>query len=217
MERVLVFTRTTGYRHDSIPAGVSALRQLGEEHGFAVEATEDPAAFRRGRLSGFGAVVFLSPSGEVLDGAGRAALADHVRTGGGFCGVHAAATAEREWPFYAELVGARFTRHPDIQRAVVHVEDADHPSTAHLGGTWTLTDEWYDFEHDPRADVHVLLSVDEDTYRGGGMGPGHPLAWCRGVGAGRSFYTALGHPARAYDDPDFRTHLLGGIRYAAAW
>ncbi|MFD0777031.1 ThuA domain-containing protein, partial [Streptomonospora algeriensis] len=155
---------------------------------------------------------------QVLDGAGRAALADYVASGGGFCGVHAASTAEPDWPFYAELVGARFTRHPEVQQARVRVEDGAHPATAHLGPTWTLTDEWYDFDRDPRGGgARVLLSVEEDTYRGGGMGPGHPLAWCRDVGAGRSFYTALGHPSSAYADPEFRTHLLGGIRYAAAW
>ncbi|GAB3458693.1 ThuA domain-containing protein [Streptomonospora sediminis] len=217
MERVLVFTRTTGYRHDSIPAGVAALRELGAENGFAVEATEDPAEFRGDRLAGYRAVVFLSPSGAVLDDTGRDALAEHIRAGGGFCGVHAASTAEREWPFYTELVGARFTRHPEVQPAEVRVEDGGHPATAHLGGTWTLTDEWYDFDRDPRGGVQVLLSVDEDTYEGGGMGNGHPIAWCRGVGAGRAFYTALGHPSAAYSDTDFRAHLLGGIRYAAAW
>ncbi|MUL40534.1 ThuA domain-containing protein [Streptomonospora sp. PA3] len=215
MERVLVFSRTTGYRHDSIPAGVAALRELGREHGFAVDAAEDPAACRE--LDGYRAVVFLSPSGEVLDDAGRGALADYVGSGGGFCGVHAASTAEPRWPFYAELVGARFTRHPEVQRARMRVEDRDHPATAHLGASWTRTDEWYDFDRDPRPGSRVLLSVDEETYEGGGMGPGHPVAWCRDVGAGRAFYTALGHPASAYADPEFRAHLLGGIRYAAAW
>ncbi|WP_345556227.1 ThuA domain-containing protein [Streptomonospora halophila] len=215
MERVLVFSRTAGYRHDSIPAGIRAVEELGRSRGFAVDASEDPAACHR--LHGYSAVVFLSPSGGVLDETGRAALADYVCSGGGFCGVHAASTAERDWPFYAELVGARFTRHPEVQPARVRVEDGDHPATAHLGATWTLTDEWYDFDRDPRADVRVLLAVDEASYQGGGMGPGHPVAWCRGVGAGRSFYTALGHPASAYDDPGFRAHLLGGIRYAAAW
>ncbi|GAA4902071.1 ThuA domain-containing protein [Streptomonospora salina] len=218
MERVLVFSRTTGYRHDSIPAGTAALEELGRRHGFETDATEDPAALGSG-LAGYSAVVFLSPSGAVLDDPARAALADYVASGGGFCGVHAASTAEPGWPFYADLVGARFTRHPEVQPARVRTEDRTHPATAHLGATWTLTDEWYDFDRDPRADgtTRVLLSVEEDTYRGGGMGPGHPIAWCRGVGAGRSFYTALGHPSSAYAEPAFRSHLLGGLRYAAGW
>lgn len=218
MERVLVYSRTTGYRHDSIPAGVAALEELGRRNGFEAEATEDTAALSGGALGRYSAVVFLSTSGQVLDGAGRAALADYVTSGGGFCGVHAASTAEPDWPFYAELVGARFTRHPAVQQARVRVADGAHPATAHLGESWTLTDEWYDFDRDPRGGgARVLLSVDEDTYSGGGMGPDHPLAWCRDVGAGRCFYTALGHPSSAYADPDFRSHLLGGIRYAAAW
>ncbi|MBV2364584.1 ThuA domain-containing protein [Streptomonospora nanhaiensis] len=212
--RLLVFSRTTGYRHASIPAGVAALAALGRALGLEVEAAEDPAALRADRLADCAAVVFLSTSGTVLDGTARRALAAHVRGGGGFAGVHAAATAEPDWPFYADLLGARFTRHPEPQPALLRVEDRTHPATAHLGCTWARTDEWYDFDRDPRPGSHVLLSVDERTYRGGGMGADHPLAWYREVGRGRVFYTALGHEPEHYADPDFRAHLLGGLRHA---
>ncbi|MFE0926418.1 ThuA domain-containing protein, partial [Streptomyces mutabilis] len=111
MPRLLVYTRTTDYRHDSIPAGIAALRALGD---FTVDATEDPAALER-PLTPYAAVVFLSTSGEVLTPAGRERLAAHVEGGGGFVGVHAAACTEYDWPFYGELLGARFDRHPAYQ------------------------------------------------------------------------------------------------------
>ncbi|OSP39276.1 Crp/Fnr family transcriptional regulator [Streptomyces sp. 13-12-16] len=210
---LLVYTRTTDYRHDSIPAGVAALRALG---GFTADATEDPAAFEE-PLDRYAAVVFLSTSGEVLTPAGRRRLAAYVEAGGGFVGVHAAACTEYGWPYYGELLGARFDRHPAFQPGRVVTEDHDHPATRHLPGVWEFTDEWYDFRTDPRAaGVRVLLRADESSYDGGGMGDGHPLAWCRRQGAGRVFYTALGHAAEAYGDPDFRAHLFGGVTWAAA-
>ncbi|MFD7702671.1 ThuA domain-containing protein [Streptomyces caelestis] len=209
---LLVYTRTTDYRHESIPAGVAALRDL---DAFDVDATEDPAALE-GPLGRYAAVVFLSTSGEVLTPAGRERLRAYVEAGGGFAGVHAAACTEYDWPYYGELLGARFDRHPAFQPGRVVTEDHDHPATRHLPAVWDFTDEWYDFRTDPRAaGVRVLLSADESSYEGGGTGPGHPLAWCRDQGAGRVFYTSLGHAAEAYDDPAFRAHLRGGISWAA--
>ncbi|MFC8240311.1 ThuA domain-containing protein [Streptomyces chartreusis] len=209
--RLLVFTRTTAYRHDSIPAGVEAVRTLGD---FEVDHTEDPRALET-PLDAYAAVVFLSTSGEVLTPAGRERLAAYVEAGGGFVGVHAAACTEYEWPYYGELLGARFDRHPELQPGRAIVEDREHPATRHLPAVWDFVDEWYDFRTNPRGSVRVLARADESSYEGGGMGEDHPLVWCREQGAGRVFYTALGHASEAYDDSDFRTHLLGGVDWAA--
>ncbi|RZB15447.1 ThuA domain-containing protein [Streptomyces sp. F001] len=211
LPRLLVHTRTTAYRHDSIPAAVAALRALGD---FDVHHTEEPADLEI-PLDGYAAVVFLSTSGEVLTEAGREQLAAYVESGGGFVGVHAAACTEYEWPYYGELLGARFDRHPEYQPGKALVEDRDHPATRHLPAVWDFTDEWYDFRTNPRGSVRVLVSADESSYQGGRMGDDHPLVWCREQRAGRVFYTALGHASEAYADPDFRAHLRGGIIWAA--
>ncbi len=215
MHRALVYTRTTGYRHDSIPAGVAALRELGRDVGLDVDATEEPEAFTPAALDGLRVVVFLSTSGDVLTDDGRAALDAWVRAGGGFVGVHLAAGTESDWAFFGTLLGARFTRHPDFQQAVVTVEDQRHPATAHLPAQWPFSDEWYEFDTNPRGAVRVLASVDERCYEGGTMGPDHPLAWCHENCGGRSFYTALGHDTAAYADPAFRAHLAGALGWAA--
>ncbi|MFM9371360.1 ThuA domain-containing protein [Streptomyces sp. Da 82-17] len=209
--RLLVFTRTRDYRHASIPAGVAALSAA---DGWSVDATEDPAAFESG-LDAYAAVVLLNTSGDVLTPRGRERLAAYVGSGGGLAGVHAAACTEYGWPHFRTLIGARFTRHPALQPGTVVVEDRDHPATRRLPARWRFTDEWYDFDASPRGTVRVLASADESTYEGGGMGADHPLVWCREQGAGRVFYTALGHTPEAYADPEFRAHLLGGVRWAA--
>lgn len=208
---VLIFSKTQGYRHDSIPAGVAAVSRLARARGLAVEATEDARRFSPQVLSQLQVVVWLSTIGSVLDAEQRRAFEAFVRGGGAFVGIHAASASEEDWDWYGELVGARFTRHPDVQPARVVVEDRDHPATRHLGAEWRRSDEWYDFRRNPRAHVRVLLSVDEASYEGGGMGADHPVAWCRELDGGRSFYTALGHASADYEDPVFLAHLDGGL------
>ncbi|BBH68652.1 glycosyl hydrolase [Actinoplanes sp. OR16] len=212
---VLVFSRTAGFRHDAIAAGTQAVRELGAANGFTVTATEDPAVFTASGLAGFEAAIFLNTTGDVLNDAQQTAFENWYRSGRGFVGVHAAADTEYGWPFYGELVGAWFASHPAIQPATVKVEDRAHPATAHLPQLWNRTDEWYDYRTNARSTAHVLATLDESSYSGGTMGADHPHAWCKAYQGGRSFYTGGGHTISSYGESAFRTHLLGGIRYAA--
>lgn len=212
---LLVFTRTAGYRHESIEAGVAALTELAGAAGVRLRASEDPADLTAPALRGLAAVVFLNTSGEILAAPHRAGLTGFLRSGGGFAGVHCAAATETTWPLYGRMLAARFARHPDVQPATIRVADPDHPATSHLSDPWRRTDEWYDFERAP-AGVRVLLRVDEGSYTGGGMGAEHPIAWCHEFGGGRVFYTALGHTVSAYAEPELRQHLWGGITWVLA-
>jgi type 1 glutamine amidotransferase len=212
---ILVFTRTTAFRHDSIPDGLAAVRRIAEESGLPLDATEDPGAFTDGTLASYRAVVFLLTTGDVLDDAQQAAFERWATAGGGWVGVHSASDTEYDWPFYGRLVGAYFAGHPAVQPAAIRVEDRAHPATSGLPETWLRTDEWYDFRANPRSSVHVLASLDETTYSGGSMGADHPIAWCQEVSGVRSFYTAGGHTRESYSEPLFVAHLAGGIRWAA--
>ena len=212
---VLAFSRTTGFRHGSIEPAVEALRGLSAERGWTTEHTEDPATFADDQLARADVVVFLLTTGDVLDEAQQGALERWLKRGRGWVGVHSASDTEYDWPWYAGLVGAYFAAHPAIQTATVRVASREHPATAHLPAAWEREDEWYDFRTNPRADVDVLMTVDESTYQGGGMGRDHPIAWSRAYGGGRSFYTALGHTDASWADPAFLAHVAGGITWAA--
>jgi type 1 glutamine amidotransferase len=213
--QVLVFTRTEGFRHDSIRSGLALFEELERRGEIALRATEDAAQLVR-ELSQLEVVVFLSTSGDVLDEAQQDALESFVRAGGGFVGVHAAADTEYDWPFYAELLGARFENHPHVQRARISVEAADHPATLFLPEIWERDDEWYDFDRNPReSGVQVLLTLDETSYEGGNDGADHPIAWSRTLDQGRSFYTALGHTEESWREPLFAQHIEGALRWAA--
>ncbi|MFE0455216.1 ThuA domain-containing protein [Streptomyces sp. NPDC058914] len=213
--KILVFSKTAGFRHSSIDDGIAALRGLGTANNFTVDATEDAGAFTAGNLAQYKTIVFLSTTGDVLNAAQQTAFEQYVQGGGGYVGIHAAADTEYDWPFYEGLAGALFHSHPAIQPATVEVEDRAHDATAHLGGTWQRTDEWYNYRTNPRTTAHVLASLDESSYSGGNMSGDHPIAWCKDYQGGRAFYTGGGHTDESYTEPAFRRHLLGGIRWAA--
>ena len=235
LENVLVFSKTGGFRHDSIPQGITAIQQLGTANGFTVTATEDAAAFTDANLANFDVVVFLSTTGEVLDDTQQAAFERFIQAGGGYAGIHAASDTEYSWPWYGELVGGYFRTHPPgTPTATVDIEDADEPSTTGLPASWTRVDEWYNFQHpttpavngsstiadfSPRArHVKVLATVDESTYGeedGNTADDDHPVAWCSRFDGGISWYTAMGHTQASFADAEFRAHLLGGLRTAA--
>jgi len=213
--KALVFSKTAAFRHDSIPTGIAAIQKLGADNNFTVDATEDAGVFTEANLAQYKVVIFLSTTGDVLNDAQQTAFEHYIEAGGGYAGIHAAADTEYDWPFYGKLVGAYFKQHPTPQQAVVKVEDPAHPATKGLPEKWTRTDEWYDFQTDPRKTVHVLTSLDETSYTGGTMGFDHPNTWCQDYEGGRSWYTGLGHDAASYSEPNYLHLLLGGIQTAA--
>jgi type 1 glutamine amidotransferase len=212
---ILVFSKTAGFRHDSIPPGVAAVRQLGAARGFSVDATEDAGAFTDASLAKYKAVVFLSTTGDVLNTAQEGAFERYIRRGGGFVGVHSATDTEYDWAFYGALVGAYFSGHPDIQNATIQIDDAGHPVAALLPRPWMRRDEWYNFRENPRGRVDVLATLDERTYSGGTMAPDHPIMWSHTYEGGRSFYTALGHTQESFSESAFTDHLGRAILWAA--
>ncbi|MDQ1091682.1 type 1 glutamine amidotransferase [Xanthomonas sacchari] len=211
-ERMLVFSKTAGYRHDSIPTAVATLRQLGEAEGLAVDHSEDAGVFTADNLARYRVVAFASTTGEILDADQQRAFEGFVRNGGGFLGVHAAADTGYQWPWYGRLVGAWFQSHPPgLQSTRVQPERDGRP----YGAAWPIRDELYNFRHNPRGQVQVVATVDERLYAGGSMGADHPIAWRHAFDGGRAWYTGLGHDAAVYADANFLAQLRQGVRYAA--
>jgi len=216
---VLVFSKTLMYRHASITNGIAAITKLGAEHGFKVDATEDSAVFTPPNLNKYQAIVFLSTSGDILNGSQETALHEYIEQGGGLVAIHAGAagtvSTEGTWQWYCDSFCAMFTNHPAIAQATINVEDSKHPSTSALPKAWVRTDEWYNFISSPRGCARVLATLDESTYKGGTMGKDHPVIWCKQIGKGRLWYTALGHTEASFTEELFLKQLLGGIQAAA--
>lgn len=211
---ILVFSKTAGFRHDSIPVGRKAILDIGMERGWTVSFTEDATAFEPNRLKAYDAVVFLSTTGKFFEPAQEKALIGFIHNGGGFVGIHAAADAEYDWAWYGQLVGGFFLQHPAQQEAVVNIEDTTHSSTQGLPNPWRRKDEWYDYRADPREHVHVLASLDQTSYTGSKMGTDHPIMWCHEFEGGRSWYTGMGHTQESYADPLYLKMIAEGIEWA---
>ena len=212
--RVLVLTKHQGYSHRSIPAAVTAMHTLGARHGFTVLATDDANLFVDDALRAFAAVIFLNTTGNIFSQEQKAALERYVHAGGGVVGIHSALDTESGWAWYHRLLGADFANHSRIQRARLTVSSAEEGRNPRLPQPWERTDEWYNYRVPPER-VNVLVSVDEESYRGGTMGRSHPVSWSHDFEGGRAWYTAMGHTTCTYSEGPFLDHVLGGIRYAA--
>lgn len=211
--KVLVFTKTAGFVHSSIPTGAAAIQKLGAENKFNVDTTSNADWFTEDTLKQYAAIVFLSTTGDVLNHRQEIAFERYIQSGGGFVGVHAATDTEYDWGWFTRLVGGQFASHPDQQDAILRVTDASHAATKGLPKEWKRFDEWYNFKK-LNGEVTVLLKIDESSYKGGQNGADHPMAWYHNYDGGRAFYTALGHTEKSYAEPLFLQHLLGGIQYA---
>ncbi|KAJ6577365.1 class I glutamine amidotransferase-like protein [Mycena capillaripes] len=226
--RVLVYTATQGFRHDSIPTAVEALNEQGPSINIAFDNTEDMTQFNDQNLANYDAIMFLSTTGEVLDDSGKAAFQHYLNLGGNFVGIHSSSDSLVNTTFYGKELGAFFDYHPELQSAIVDVLDASHPSTSMLPAQWHIQEEMYNFKSDPRAiGAVVLLAANESSYVDNGtrnfdQGTPHPSAWFQEHGAGvesgqiagRSFYTSLGHLNETWQDSLFMSHVIGGLSWA---
>jgi hypothetical protein len=225
---ILVFTKTVGFYHASKPNAIKAFYEMAHDNKWQITFTEDSTFFTDKELSKYNAVVFLLTTGNnILNEQEKRAFQNYIENGGGFVGVHTATDTEYKWPWYEKLVGAHFLGHPPVHEGKLIIENRNHPSSLCFGtDTVKWTDEFYSFDRNPRKDknITVLVSIDEKSYNIGNniwfknvnivMGD-HPIIWCRKVGRGRSFQTALGHTPELYDNEVFRKHLVGAILWAA--
>jgi type 1 glutamine amidotransferase len=210
-----MITATAGFRHDSIAAAREVMLSLASSTGaFTVTQTEDLSTLSASGLTSFDVVFFALTSGELaLSDAQKAAILAFVNGGKGFLGVHSATDTLYSWPDYGRLVGAYFKEHPWTQPATVLVEDGSHPATEGLGGQFSLTEEFYTFQENPRPRVQVLLRLDPVSV---GASGDFPLAWSHTFGSGRVYYNALGHFPETWRDARFQQQLTGAIRWLCA-
>lgn len=220
--RVLVFSKTNGYRHlEAIPAANALLQRLAQKNGWNVFVTENAAVHNRDDLGQFDLLVWANVSGDVLTTGQREVFQGYIETGGSVLALHATGgDPSYEWDWHPrEFIRAQFIGHPmfpQFRSAPITVENRDHPSTRHLPPQWVTEEEWYSFEQSPRPRVEVLATVDEAEYEVPdrlAMGADHPVIWFHRLGAGTVYYSALGHQAKAYDDPAYQQLLEEAMRW----
>jgi type 1 glutamine amidotransferase len=222
--KALLVTITNGWRHESVHAGVLAIKDLATKNFFDVVYFEDPNSFNDKFLEQFQVIIFLNTTGNVLDSAQQKVMERFIQSGKGYVGIHSASDTEYDWDWYTKLVGRMFYIHPPVQTAKLQVLDPKFPGLQGFADGKLWTDEEYQFGPEKVSDLHYILGVDEKSYNpkvnwGGkkaeGMGDLHPLAWYHNYDGGRSFYTALGHLPTVFNDAAFLNHLYAGILWAA--
>jgi cytochrome c len=206
--RILVMSKTAGFRHASIPAGQAALLEIAREEGLTLTFTEDAAQFTDEGLGHYHAVVFLNTTGDMLDPAQQASFERYIAAGRGLLGIHAATDTETDggWPWYNALIGAKFKSHPAIQEARLI-------PTSPGAAEFRATDEWYDF-NDASPSRRALVEIDRGSYDGSSATGREPIVWTNEVAGGRAFYIGLGHTDESYASPVMRAFIVQGLRYA---
>jgi uncharacterized repeat protein (TIGR03806 family) len=216
--KVLVFSKTSGFRHDSIAAGIAMVKQIAADNGYTVTASEDSSLFTTANLANYSTIVFMNTTGDVFDGDQQVAFQAYVEGGGGFVGTHSAADTEHGWNWYKDtlLGGGEFDHHGDgIPKAKVVIEKPTNALVNHIGTEWTLSDEWYFWKNNPRAfsSVEVLGTLDRSSYTSNYPVADHPVIYTNKIGKGRIFYTAVGHVESNFADPN----MVEMIRKAIEW
>lgn len=218
-QRVLVFSKTVGFRHDSIGKGQETLSALAKQEGFTVIFSEDAKVFHDAALAGFDAVIFLNTTGDVLEADQQKAFETYIRAGHGVLGIHSATDTEGDgkWPWFTTLIGGHFKHHPEIQEAELQITDPKDAAIVFnpdLKGkaSFRFTDEWYDFR-DANAAVHAIISIDRESYKGSQDTGFDPMVWSNRHDGGKAFFIGLGHRKETYDTPLMQHLILDGLRF----
>ncbi len=220
---VLVFSKTAGFRHaEAIDAAKEVLAKMAADEGWRISFTENAGQFTRENLAKYDVVIFNNTTQNVLpEQSQRNALKSHIRSGGGYVGIHAASDTLYEWEWYGKLVGAYFQGHPPgMQLATIKVEDPDHPTMEGLGESFEFRDEWYWFRANPREHVHVLATLDRTSHQelvnyDANSTADHPIIWANEFDGGRAWYTAFGHNREPVIDERFVKMLHRAIIWVA--
>lgn len=228
--KVLIFTKTNGFRHGSIATAVIALTQLGEKTGaYSAVHSEDEAMFEPETLQQFDAVFMINTTGEVFRNKKnpdkereerlKQSLVDFVKGGGGLAGTHSATDTYKKWKEYNDMMGGAFAGHPwHMDVPVENLDPKNILNAAFNGEGFTVKDEIYQFRNDTAspAERKMLLALDSswDGIKKGKRPDGfYPISWCREYGNGRTFYCSLGHRDEIYWNPVVLEHYLAGFQY----
>jgi type 1 glutamine amidotransferase len=228
--RVLVYTKNgKGYVHANIPSAVSCIQKIGQQYGFKVDTSGNPAVMTEEILKQYELLIFPSTNNDVFDtDAQRLAFRHYMEAGGGFVGIHSVLGTERNWKWFKMMLGGTFAWHPKFQKLTIKMIDTKHPSMQGLPKEWSKDDECY-FAKELYPGPKVLMATDitaiDTTDNGqknnlkkfaGGYAELYPAVWAYDFDGGYSWCTMLGHDQKDYSEPVFVQHILQGIKYVAS-
>jgi type 1 glutamine amidotransferase len=225
--RILLYTKNgKGYVHENIESAVKSIQRLGQEKGFTVVTSEDPAVFTVENLKQFAFLLFANTNNDVFDtNEQRLAFRKYIQSGGGFVGLHSVLGTERNWTWFKMMLGGSFAWHPKFQSLNLKVIDPTHVTAKGVPSTWTKEDECY-FMKEMYPGIKVVLAHDLTSLRkdeeekikmnSGSFVRYYPAAWYQQFDGGTIWITTLGHNKKDYEDPTYLNHIFQGMQYVAA-
>jgi type 1 glutamine amidotransferase len=231
-QAVLLFSKTTGFRHSgSIDASKLVFANLAKKNNWFLYQTEEGGVFNAQQLAKFSIVIFNNSTGRVLNDDQQKALEQYVENGGNLIGIHGAGDNSHHWNWYVQnLLGAEFSHHslkmPFEKTSVLVDSQADSSLVLGIANNWVRADEWYVFLDNPRKkDFNILYTINGELIdpkanipflasdKNFGMGKDHPVAWCKQIGKGKTFYTSMGHDETAWKDENFVKLIENGMKW----
>jgi hypothetical protein len=217
--KLLYMTLAVGYHHKSVELSTRIVKGIGEKSGaFDTTVTEDVGAFTTENLKTYDAVMFYTTGELPMTEEEKSALADFIRSGHGFVGVHSATDTFYTWGTYGDIIGGWFNNHPWHEMVTIDVVEPKSSLVSFLGNSFQINDEIYQISDFKAETSHVLLQLDPKSVNTQKEGAriryyGWPVAWTRTFGKGRVYYNSLGHEEAVWNDPRYQEMLLNGIRW----
>jgi len=221
---VLLYTKPNPYHDPAIITAVSAFENMADKHQFSFTWTQLENSFDDDLSQNYDVIIFFNTNSRFFNESQKNNLKKFVNNGGGVVAIHGAAVSIGDWEWFKNLVGRVFRANILIQSGIIEVQNKDFPASYHLPDRWLWTEEWYLYGDALTENQTVLMTLNESSIeairsfsdvRMDNIGTNNPLSWYQKFDGGRCFYTALGHQAGAFTDPEFLKHLFGGIYWAA--
>ncbi len=211
--KMLIYSKTAAFRHDSIANGIAMLQTIATEQGFTTKATETNEDITPDGLKQYEIVFFMNSTGDIFNATEQKTFEDWMTTqNGAMAGTHSATDTENGWAFYSEVTGQYYDGHGNANTSdTIKFEDsqANFPAVKGIPNPWQRNEEWYKFNKYQQWSVKpgfiVLGRKSADT---------QPITWAREWGNFRSFYSAIGHDKSVFTDPVVKKHITGGIMWA---
>jgi type 1 glutamine amidotransferase len=224
--KVIAIAESGGIHKPFVDAAKIWLAKEAVADGFTIDYIENTSSIDDAFLSHYQLFLQLNYPPYAWTPTAMAAFQRYIEEGrGGWIGFHhATLLGEFDgypiWPWFSTFMGGiRFTNYiPTFVSGTVIVEAPTHPVMKGLGSSFTIeNEEWYSYDHSPRPNVHVLASVDENSYTPTTsikMGD-HPVIWTNEHYKARNIYIFMGHHPELFQNLAFTTLFHNSILWAA--
>jgi hypothetical protein len=160
------------------------------------------------KIKDYDGFVFANTTGDLLF-PDRDGFIKLIENGKAFIAMHSGSDTYHPFRGYIDMLGGEFETHKSQVEIQPILHSPGHPITKSVPVGWKVFDEIYIIKTFDKAKVHGLLGLnshpnlaqltDEEKKKEQELKRYFPVSWCKEFGAGRVFYTSLGHREDVWD------------------